>query len=400
MFSQRGFSLLEVTVAIAVMLLVLSAVFAIVGPAEGAFSPTTESVDVQQRLRVATDTLSRSLMMAGAGPYVGRPAGGLHMFFAPVLPLRRGIRAAAEPGSYASDTITVYHVPATAVQTTARVPVDAANAALRVDVHSGCPWNPDRSRDPLCGSEPGMSLLIFDQAGRYDVFTVESVDGDTARLTVNKPVASATTHYPAGSRVLEVVERTFALHVDAVKKLSRLVSYDGSDRPDVPVVDSVAAVSFEYFGEPRPPEILRPLDDPIGPWTSYGPRPPPAGVQWTAYPEGENCTFVVGADGRPWPRLPVLDAGANGQRLVKLTAAQLTDGPWCPDMISPDRFDADLLRIRAIGVTLRVQAALEALRGPAGMLFLNAGTGTSGRRWVPDQEVRFEIAPRNLNLGR
>jgi hypothetical protein len=40
------------------------------------------------------------------------------------------------------------------------------------------------------------------------------------------------------------------------------------------------------------------------------------------------------------------------------------------------------------------------LRGPAGVLFRHAGTSHSGERFVPDQEIRFDVAPRNLNLGR
>ena len=89
-----------------------------------------------------------------------------------------------------------------------------------------------------------------------------------------------------------------------------------------------------------------------------------------------------------------------GSGLVKLTAAQLKDGPWCPTAASVNRWDADLLRVRKIGVTLRVQAANAALRGPAGTLFARGGTSRGGDRFVPDQEIHFEISPRNLNLGR
>jgi hypothetical protein len=78
----------------------------------------------------------------------------------------------------------------------------------------------------------------------------------------------------------------------------------------------------------------------------------------------------------------------------------LSDGPWCPDATNANRWDADLLRIRRVAVTLRVEAAAAMLRGPAGPLFVNGGTARGGLAWVPDQEVRFEVAPRNLNLGR
>ena len=86
--------------------------------------------------------------------------------------------------------------------------------------------------------------------------------------------------------------------------------------------------------------------------------------------------------------------------MVPLTAAQLADGPWCPNGVNANRWDADLLRIRKIGVTLRVQSAVAALRGPAGVLFTNGGTSRGGSKWVPDQEIRFQVSPRNLNPGR
>ncbi|MBI1873146.1 MAG: hypothetical protein HYS05_04550, partial [Acidobacteria bacterium] len=47
-----------------------------------------------------------------------------------------------------------------------------------------------------------------------------------------------------------------------------------------------------------------------------------------------------------------------------------------------------------------VQASEKSLRGPAGTLFARAGTTTSGERYLPDQEVQFDVTPRNLNLGR
>jgi hypothetical protein len=114
------------------------------------------------------------------------------------------------------------------------------------------------------------------------------------------------------------------------------------------------------------------------------------------YPVGENCAFQV-LDGRHAPRLADLSPGST--RLVPLPAAMLTDGPWCPSPTSPARFDADLLRIRQVRVTLRVQAAARMLRG-TGALFAHGGYAKGGEMWVPDQELRFDVSPRNLNLGR
>ena len=166
------------------------------------------------------------------------------------------------------------------------------------------------------------------------------------------------------------------------------MQYDGAGGADAPVVDHVVGLSFEYFGDPEPPVMRKPLTDPVGPWTTYGPKPPAS---------GDNCIFVGNGSPMPSPGLPILSGGPG---LVRLTAADLTDGPWCPDAVNPNRFDADLLRLRTVAITLRVEATDPALRGPAGVLFTRGGTAKGAHGFVPDQQIRFEIAPRNLNLQR
>lgn len=101
--------------------------------------------------------------------------------------------------------------------------------------------------------------------------------------------------------------------------------------------------------------------------------------------------------------LPVVDNAVKlefeyfGNDRLRLDPAIFQDGPWFPDAVDPSRFDRDLLNIRRVQVTLRVQAARAALRGPAGILFLHGGTAGSAR-YVPDREMRFDVSPRNLNL--
>ena len=82
---------------------------------------------------------------------------------------------------------------------------------------------------------------------------------------------------------------------------------------------------------------------------------------------------------------------------MALDPSMLQDGPWSPGDITTGVFDADLLVIRRVRVTLRVQAARTALRGPAGVLFTNGGTAASIERYLPDREIRVDIAPRNLD---
>lgn len=100
---------------------------------------------------------------------------------------------------------------------------------------------------------------------------------------------------------------------------------------NVPVVDHVVSVTFEYFG--GPPGLAAPLD-----------------------------------------------------------SASFADGPWHPDPFAADRYDMDLLGIRTIRVALRVEAAADDLRG-TGALFLRPGPGR-GARLVPDLEARFDVSLR------
>lgn len=387
----RGFSLIELVVALALTLLLLGGVFMALNPAEGAFMVEPEVADAQQRLRVAVDTLSRSLRSAGAGAQQGRLAGPLVDSFAPVLPLRQGRRSPDPPGTFSPDTLTVLSVTHGAAQTTLAAPMPAQSGIAVINLDSGCPPG-----DTACGFSTGMDVAIYDGSGSYDTFTVLAVQ--SGALTLQHNMIDVGMSYGIGSKVAEVVSRTFYLKSNVSAGTFQLIQYDGAGGADVPVTDDVVGLAFEYFGDPEPPYLRRALTDPVGPWTSYGPAPPQAGVQRSAYPAGENCVFTLNAGGNVIPRLPVL--APNADTLVSLSGSQLTDGPWCPDASNANRFDADLLRVRRVDVRIRVQAANAAVRGPAGLLFARGGTSTSGRRFVPDQELRFSVAPRNLGLTR
>ena len=67
----------------------------------------------------------------------------------------------------------------------------------------------------------------------------------------------------------------------------------------------------------------------------------------------------------------------------------------------PTRFDADLLRIRKVGVVDACAGGIgRTARSGWHALQESRARASSGRMLVPDQEIRFEITPRNFNLGR
>ena len=130
-----------------------------------------------------------------------------------------------------------------------------------------------------------------------------------------------------------VVSRTYYLRRDPAAGTPQLMRYDGG-ASDLPVVDHVVGLGFEYF-------------DGAGP----------------------------------------------------IDPAALQDGPWISGgAVAP--FDADLLRVRRVRATVRIEAALASMRGPAGALFARGGTSTSSARYAPDLEVRVDIALRNVSADR
>lgn len=151
-------------------------------------------------------------------------------------------------------------------------------------------------------------------------------------LVLRHTMTDSAKTYAPGSRLVEAVFRSYFLKVDMTTDSIQLVRDDGGG--PVPVVDHVVGLRLEYFG------------------------------------------------------------GASNTE--SLDATRLTDGPWLPDAAAANRFDADLLHVRSIAVTLRVESALASLRGPAGPLFSRGGTSRRGSRFLPDFQIRVHVSPRNI----
>jgi hypothetical protein len=402
--SERGFSVIEMLVATAIMVSVTGAIFSVLNPAQGIFAAQPEVSDMQQRMRIGVDTLYKDLVMAGAGTYSGAAVGTLGNYAAAILPDREGSQSPDPPGTFkcttpfcaalgGSDTMTVMYVPPTSAQTTIKDPMPSQSAEIKVNKQPGCPPS-----DDLCGFKTGMTVLIFDDTGAYDTFQITNVQSSALHLQhrgqdLSKP-------YDSNAYITQVAAFTYWLKSDPVAKTYQLMRYDGY-QTDLPLAENVVGLAFEYYGEPAAPLLKKPVTDPKGPWTNYGPKPPPLGTNNPAdnWGTGENCLFMV-SNGQQVARTEMAALGPPNGALVKFSPEQLTNGPWCPDSASINRYDADLLRIRKVKVTLRVQVSDPTLRGPAGPLFLRGGTSRGGAQYIPDHEISFDVAPRNLNFGR
>ncbi len=345
--------LVEMLLSAAIVCTVLAVVLRLAATAQTSVSVAGEAADLQQRLRVAVEALRRDLLAAGAGPSSGPAAGPLIDAFAPVLPAGPG-RTGADPDLTAySDRISLVYVPRDGVQTALARGMATAADPLVVDAAApGC------AAGGLCGFRPGDRVLVYspgDAAGTHDVFTILSTD---PALGVIVPAPLLSRAYAAGARVVSLVQRVYYLD----RPGRRLMVYDG-DRSDVPLVDHVVDVRFAYDADPSP-------------WSA---TPPPPG--------SANCAYAAGD-----PAVPLLeDLGGTG--LVRLASAQLTDGLSCGG--AAGRFDADLLRVRRIEVSLRLEAEGDEFRGP-GPAFANPGTSRAPDRYVPDVAFTFSVTPRNM----
>lgn len=360
---DAGFSLVELLLSTAIMLVVTGAVFSIVNPAHDTSRVQPEMADMQQRMRVGADMLYKDLVMAGAGVYQGASSGSLMKYFAPILPYRTG-RVDPDPAKgvfFRPDAISMVYVPNTAAQTTIRDRMPLPSSEIKVNQQPNCPQG-----DPLCGFKDDMSLLIFDDSGTWDSFEVTNVQTDALHLQHRGQDFNKA--YEAGANIVQADWHTY--YFDAAN--NQLRHYDGL-QTDTPLVDNVVGLRFTYFGTPDPPTEPKPV---IG---------------------TENC--VIDTAGKP--KLAVLPS--DSQSLVELDPAILTDGgvgavAWCG--ANSNVFDPDLYRVRKVRVSLRVQVGPVSLRGSSTMLFRNPGVASVGDRYVPDYEMVFDVTPRNLNLTR
>lgn len=389
---QCGFSLVELVIAIGLTLLLSAAALGHRSQASAAFDRQSESGDMDQRLRAAWTALRHEVSAAGASGAVRADGAPLSSWAPAVWPARIGLRAADSPGTVRRDAVTIITArPLPSLAMTTADPLAAASGAVRLAPTPGCPPLP-----PACGLRRDDDVLVADGEGAFHLFTVTDVIGPVVSLRVNTPASGHV--YAAGSTLVPVNVRTYYLRPATGARPPQLARYEGGAGPDVPVVDHVVGFEVEYFGDPAPPRMQRPLSDLVGPWTSYGPRPPVADRSVTPYLSGGNCLYAGTGTPLAVSLLPAL--GPSGSALVPLPPAALADGPWCPDAATPARYDADLLRVRSIGVTLRVESALAALRGPAGVLFARGGTARAADLYAPDIELKARITPANLAGGR
>jgi hypothetical protein len=163
------------------MLVVTATIFQMLNPSYGTFKAQPETADLQQRLRVAADTVQKDLIMAGAGMYSGQMVGTLDAYFSPLLPHKVGTVSPDPAGTFhanpncpttCAEAVTIMYVPTTTAQTTLAQDMPTPSSELKVNPEPGCPVD---GSEQLCGFKEGMRVLIMSPNGDYDIFTITNV---------------------------------------------------------------------------------------------------------------------------------------------------------------------------------------------------------------------------------
>jgi hypothetical protein len=307
-----------------------------------------EATDLHQRGRAAEEILRHVLMPAGSGADL-LGYGPLTDTVPAIWPRRLGRwRADAAPLAW-SDRFTVLHVPWLAAQAPLATVLAPGADAVAIEAHPAC------GIDTHCGFRRDDKVLVTDGHGR---FTLSRISGAGPGVLLLDQPATVGAEPPG----LVAVADTTVIYFDAANR--QLRRYDGF-AADQPLIDDVVWAGARFYGDPLPPR-----------------RP-----ALTA-----RATCVV--DGTGLPLLPLL--GPVPAPLVELSLGQLSDGPWCGD--PPLQYDADLLRVRAVRIALRLQAGAPTVRG-VGVDFASPGTARRAGRQVRDLELDVLVTPRALAGG-
>jgi Prokaryotic N-terminal methylation motif len=214
--SDRGFTLIELVVACALLLAVMALVASLAIPLREGFERSLGAADLTAGSRMVLDRLAADIREAGSRAAVG--GGRLADAIAPVVPL-------------ATLDSTAWSDPAQAIRIT-RVPLAAAQGRLLLDAASGeVTVTLDTSARCTavglgCGLRAGGSALLYDDT-HAQVVAIDAVSsGGFVRFAA--PLTSA---FPAGSALASVTLVTYGLRPapDAAFRLVR--SSSGTEQP-------------------------------------------------------------------------------------------------------------------------------------------------------------------------
>jgi prepilin-type N-terminal cleavage/methylation domain-containing protein len=226
----RGFTLVELLIAMTITLLIAGALAGVARPARAAFERVPAELELLQRGRTAIDVLSQALRASGADVAATEGLGPL----SDLLPTA-SVSAPDESGSFTELTVIL---PVTDAAQGVLSEDQAGPGAAMILATTLCPNVKD-----VCGFTSGSTAVIADGSGHHDVLSIASTNAGARTLT---PVAALSYSYPAGSVVVEVEQFSFSLatQADGTDSLIRTTAA-GSVQP---IVDFVNGLWFDLSG--------------------------------------------------------------------------------------------------------------------------------------------------------
>lgn len=223
----RGFSLVELLVSLTVCALLAGAVAAAVPPARAVFETTPEVLDQQQRERTMADVLAR-VVRSAALVHAVNPDG------------TAGARApAVELLQPHADGTRFHALRVLSISGVGRgmLAVDQAgpSGALQLQAAVNCPSTGD-----VCGFTTGVTAVVVDVTGRFEVFAIADTDLAAHALWPSGGLAAA---YAAGSEVFEVAWDIYRL--DSGSEGSFTLVRETAAGAVQPMVDQVAELAVE-----------------------------------------------------------------------------------------------------------------------------------------------------------
>lgn len=216
-----GFSLVELLIAMALMVTFGGALLSLILAGQSIARMQPEAADLQQRARIALQTLGAELALAGAGMDMGPQPGALAQYFPPIAP-------SADGG------VTIWYISGREAQTTLAGALAPGGTDAPIEAAPHCP-----ASDPGCAFTAGSTAIVFDGRGCRDLVRIDAVTATSLQVRAG----SRACDYAAGAAIAQGEVRTYRVDTGTRQLLRR----DEATGLNVPVLDNVAAMTVEYL---------------------------------------------------------------------------------------------------------------------------------------------------------
>ena len=201
--SSRGFTIIELLIALGIVMAIAGALAQVVQPARAAFDRVPAELELHHRGWAAIDALSQAVRSAG--------------------------HYAITTGS----SLTVMVAVPNGAQGVLQVDHSSPGAELTLAA-TPCP-----DFKQVCGFTPGMTALVADASGHYEIFTVASTTPGARAVLPDRILSHA---YAAGSAVTEIDQYSYSVSSQPDGTLS-LIRQTAAGAVQ-PMVDFVSALAF------------------------------------------------------------------------------------------------------------------------------------------------------------